>query len=164
MRSADLTSPQQMPHFPDTTTLTTEAPPAFPSVPQAAMPDAILMMVPKGHLLPGAGGKIGQPGEAAAGYASVRPLPIWCVVEEASHPAQKNFAVQAIDRALHLAAGRGCESIGLLLADRGEATLIPPRELTSIAHRAFSDFSGDHLFRSFHLLPTDRALPEENVA
>jgi hypothetical protein len=122
------------------------------SPPRQQWPDVILTIAAKGRLLPGAGGRIGEPGDAAAGYASARPLPIWCVLEEGNHPERLHFAEQAFGRALDLAAEHGCESIGVLI-DHRKANLMTADELTGVALRAFREFSERHAFRSLHFLP-----------
>jgi hypothetical protein len=113
-------------------------------------PDAILAIMPKGHLLPGAGGKVGKAGDAAPGYASAKPFPIWCVLEETDHPEQRKIATQAFSCALEIAASRGCQSIGLWV-DHRTTKLMQPDELASIASLAFMGYSGEHVFRSFHI-------------
>lgn len=117
-------------------------------------PDVILAIAAKGRLLPGAGGMIGQAGDAAAGYGSARPLPIWCVLEEMSHPEFLQVAEQAFGRALDLAGERGFESIGVLIEQR-KANLMRTEDVTGIALRAFRELSGRHSFRSLHFLPAD---------
>ena len=105
-------------------------------------------------MLPGAGGRIGEAGDAAAGYASARPLPIWCILEERDHPECLELAERAFGRAFDLAAERGCDSIGVLIDPR-TASLMSAEEVTGIALRAFRDLSGKHPFRSLHFLPAD---------
>ncbi|RYD53700.1 MAG: hypothetical protein EOP83_23030 [Verrucomicrobiaceae bacterium] len=124
------------------------------------IPDALLVVVAKGQLLPGSGGHVGKPGDAAAGYGSAKPLPIWCVLEDRSHPQRRDWARQALDRAFLLAAGRGCESLGLLV-DPGKAELMPPDELTALALHAFEIVYGDYGLKDLHFLPADHvALPD----
>ncbi|QJE94534.1 hypothetical protein [Luteolibacter luteus] len=126
--------------------------------PRQQWPDVILTIAAKGRLLPGAGGRIGEAGDAATGYASARPLPIWCVLEERSHPGSARFAEQAFERALHLAAEHGCVSIGVLVDPR-KAKLMPVEEVTETALRVFRELSGKHPFRSIHFLPADSFIP-----
>jgi hypothetical protein len=122
-------------------------------------PDAVLAIVPKGHLLPGAGGRVGCPGEAVAGYASARPLPIWCVLEEAGHREQRKYVAKAIARGLKQAARRGCTSVGLILDPR-RTNLIPGDELAKIALRTFNEHSETSALSGLYLLSAmDQADP-----
>lgn len=85
-------------------------------------PDAILVIAGKGLMLPGAGGKVGEPGEAAAAYASTSPFLIWCVVEERDHPQQMESAERAFARAFEIAAARECAALGVI-AQEGKSPL-----------------------------------------
>jgi hypothetical protein len=123
-------------------------------------PDAILGIKPKGLLLPGAGGKVGRAGDAALGYASAKPFPIWCVLEETDHPEQRNIATQAIACALEIAASRGCQSIGLWV-DHRTTKLMQPDELVSIALLAFKSYPGTQAFRSFHIFRSETDSPAD---
>jgi len=117
-------------------------------------PDAILAIMPKDHLLPGAGGKIGKAGDAAPGYASIKPFPIWCVLEETSHPDQRRTAKQAFECALQIAASRGCQSIGLWV-DHRTSMFMQPDELASIALLTFKGHSEKHPFSSLHIFRSE---------
>lgn len=117
-------------------------------------PDAIFSIMPKGHLLPGAGGKVGSAGDAASGYGSAKPFPIWCVLEETNHPEQRRIATQAFARAFDIAASRGCQSIGLWV-DHRTTKLMNPDELATIALLAFKSHPGEHAFKSFHIFHSE---------
>jgi hypothetical protein len=116
----------------------------------------MLATMPKGQLLPGAGGKVGSAGDAAPGYVSARPFPIWCVLEETAHPEQPRIAAQAVEAAFEIAATNGCQSIGLWL-DHRTATLMEADELAAIALDAFMRFPGKHHFSSFHVFRAETA-------
>ena len=126
-------------------------------------PDAILGIKPKGLLLPGAGGKVGKAGDAALGYASAKPFPIWCVLEEIAHPEQSRIAARAMEAAFEIAATNGCQSIGLWL-DHRTATLMEADQLASIALGTFMRFPGKHCFSSFHVFRAGTASPGDEPA
>ena len=114
--------------------------------------------MPKGHLLPGAGGKVGRAGDAVSGYASAKPMPIWCVLEETDHREHRKIATQAIAGALEIAASRGCQSIGLWV-DHRTTKHMQPDELAAIALLAFKSYPGKHAFRSFHIFRSETNSP-----
>jgi hypothetical protein len=118
-------------------------------------PDALLVVVPKGQLLPGSGGRIGKAGDAATGYGSAKPLPIWCVLEDGNHPKRRGLARQAIERAFLLAAGHGCESLGVVV-DPGKVELMPPEELTSMARHTFEIVCEEYGLKDLHFIPAEQ--------
>jgi len=99
-------------------------------------PDAILVIAGKGLMLPGAGGKVGEAGDAAAAYGSTSPFLIWCVVEEWDHPDRMGSAERSFMRAFEIAAERECEALGVI-APEGKSPLTT-EEAASIALRVLN--------------------------
>ena len=97
---------------------------------------AILAIVPGGRPLPGTGGRMIEPGRAAAGYFGFQPAPVWCVapvLRGEDDPA--GLIGAAIRDGLRLAGEQGFRKAGIVIGGK-EPLILSWQEVTAIVASA----------------------------